>query len=298
MTKNIIFYFFLSILFIGCSKDDGSVPKAVGVERVPAPKITKDATGSAAIDFANPANFNGKYNVGLYFSNDVPPSKMDIVIRKNGSSAGVKVLQGGITTFPSSLSITGAKIVELFGAIASSDTYEIGADIYTASGKKYEAFPAVGAGYGSTGFTADHPGFSAAITYNVSCPTFIQSAFSGKFKVVTDTWQDYAVGDELDVVMGPGTNQLTIFAYPSPSYGTNRRGIIINVSPTQVVTIPEQIIGDYDAGGGAFDSNITIQGDGTVNSCTKTISLTGLSFKKGMGGAAYGGGPYTLTIKQ
>jgi hypothetical protein len=298
MKSNLIIYLSLFLFFVGCSKDDGPVPKSVGVERIPAPLITKDASGNATINFANPTSFSGKYNVGLYFPNDAPPSKMDIVIRKNGDNATVKVLQANVTTFPSSFTITGAQLVSLYGAIASSDSYEIGADVYTASGKKYEAFPAVGNGYGATGFTSDHPGFSPSVTYGVSCPTFIQSVFTGKFKVVTDTWQDFAVGEALDVVPGPAANQLTIYAYPSPAYGTNRKGIVINVSADQVVTIPEQIIGDYDAGGGAFDKDITIQGGGTVNSCNKTISLTGLRFKKGMGGAAYGSGPYTLTIKQ
>jgi hypothetical protein len=100
------------------------------------------------------------------------------------------------------------------------------------------------------------------------------------------------------VVPGPAANQVTIFAYPAPKYGTNRKGMVINITSANVVTIPEQIIGDYFAGGGTFDKDITIQGGGTVNSCTKTISLTGLKFKQGMGGAAYGGGPYSLTLKQ
>ena len=85
MKKNIIFYSLLAsvLLFAGCNKDDGSVPKAVQLERVPAPLINKDATGSAAIDLTNLAGFSGKFRVGLYFPADIPPSKFDIVVRKN-----------------------------------------------------------------------------------------------------------------------------------------------------------------------------------------------------------------------
>src|SRR4030095_8734255 len=130
MRKNLLFYFLLAVLFIGCSKDDGPVPKAIGLERVPAPKITKDATGSQAIDVLSLATFNAKVNVGLYFPDDIPPSKMDIVIRKNESNTNVKVFQAGLTTFPSTLTITAAQLATLFGApVAVGDNYDIGADI-------------------------------------------------------------------------------------------------------------------------------------------------------------------------
>ena len=133
-------------------------------------------------------------------------------------------------------------------------------------------------------------------TATTTCP-FDRSVFTGQFSVTKDTWQDFDIGAAIDVSPGPGTNQISILAYPSPAFGTNRKTMIINVDPlTSVVTIPEQIIGDYAAGGGAFDKDITIQGGGSVNSCTKTISLTGLRFKIGMGGPAYGTGPYQLTL--
>lgn len=299
MKKINIFYFLVaSVLFAGCKKDNGPVPGNVALERVPAPLIVKDPTGSAAIDMGNLAGFNGKFNVSLYFPNDIPPSKMDIVVRKNSNNTMVKVLQAGVTTFPMSGTLTAAQIATLFGVpVALGDTYDVGADVYSQSGKKYEAFPTLGLGYAAA-FQPDHPGFSPSVTFATICP-FTQSVFTGKFTVITDTWGDFDQPPQtVDVVPGPAANQVTIFAYPAPKYGTNRKGMVINITPANVVTIPEQIIGDYFAGGGTFDKDITIQGGGTVNSCTKTISLTGLRFKQGMGGPAYGGGPYSLTLKQ
>ncbi|HVE61190.1 MAG TPA: hypothetical protein VNA26_05195 [Chitinophagaceae bacterium] len=166
MQKNLIFYFLLVILFIGCSKDDGPVPKALGLERVPAPLVTLDPTGSAAIDVSNLGSFSGKFNVGLYFPNDLPPSKFDIVIRKNNNNSTVKIFQAGVTTFPSSFTLTAAQLATLFGApVVLNDNYDIGVDVYAQSGKKYEAFPVVGLGYAAA-FQPDHPGFSATIRYS------------------------------------------------------------------------------------------------------------------------------------
>ena len=165
MKKNLLTYLVLALLFTGCSKDDGPVSEAIGLERVPAPLVTIDPTGSTAIDLANPGAFHAKFNVGLYFPNDAPPQKFDIIVRKNGDNSNVKLLQAGVTTFPTAFDVTAAQLVTIFGApIAQNDTYDFGVDVYSRSGKKYEAFPVVGLGYAAA-FQPDHPGFNTTLRY-------------------------------------------------------------------------------------------------------------------------------------
>lgn len=165
MKKNLLTYLVLALLFIGCSKDDGPVPEAIGLERVPAPLVTIDPTGSTSINLLNLNAFHAKFNVGLYFPNDIPPQKFDIVVRKNNSNSTVKLLQAGVTSFPSAFDVTAAQLATLFGEpIALNDTYDFGVDVYASTGKKYEAFPVVGLGYAAA-FQPDHPGFNTTLRY-------------------------------------------------------------------------------------------------------------------------------------
>ena len=140
------------IVFTACSKDDGPIPKRIGIEDVPAMTMNLEPQKKDNIDtirIGTPAAFSGKFKVAMIFPTDVQPSKVDIVVRKNGSAANVKVYKADISAFPTSFTITAAEIVALFGApIALNDTYDFAPDIY-ANSKKYEAFPVTGAGNGS-----------------------------------------------------------------------------------------------------------------------------------------------------
>lgn len=140
----------LITVFTGCSKDDGPIPKRVSVSYVPVINAAVDAGTSATITLANQAAFQGKFTVSLYFPGTQPPTKMDIVVRKNGSNANVRLYKADVTTLPASFTVTAAEIVTLFGgaALALNDTYDFGPDIYVGT-TKYELFPAVGTGNGA-----------------------------------------------------------------------------------------------------------------------------------------------------
>ena len=69
-------------IMVGCKKNDGPVPSSINVLRVPEPLVTKNG-GSLSIDLTNLGSFQGKFNVGLYFPDDVPPSKSQTQVSLN-----------------------------------------------------------------------------------------------------------------------------------------------------------------------------------------------------------------------
>jgi len=140
------------IAFTACSKDDGAIPKRIGIEDIPALTMNTEPQKKDNLDtirIGNPAAFSGKFKVDMVFPSQKKPTKVDIVVRKNGSAANVQVYKTGITAFPTSFTITAAEIVALFGApVALNDTYDFAPDIYVGD-KKYQAFPLTGVGNGA-----------------------------------------------------------------------------------------------------------------------------------------------------
>lgn len=270
MKKQILFsissLLFATIIFIGCKKNDGATK--IELTRVPTPLVTKDPTGDANISGQDPGSFVGKFIVDLYFKTD-KVQKFDVVVIKNGNKANVKTIQANVTAFPSPMQVTGTQLTTLFGtAPVAGDNFQIGVDITTLNGLKMEAFPVVGNAYAS-GISAQ-PGGSPSITYLTLC-SFDKASFNGNYTVAQDDWADFEIGDPVEVKPGAGANQISITAYPSPTYGNARQPMIVDVDPaTFAVTIPQQVIGNYfGAPPGA-----TVRGTGVVNPCGDNITLT------------------------
>jgi len=234
MKKNLLYILLAMTFLAGCDKNDGPIPDNVKLERVPQPQIVKNG-GSAAIDVTNLGSFQGKFDVGLYFPNDIKPSKMDVVIRKNNST--VKVFQTDVATFPSSFTITAAQLATLFGTpVVLNDNYDIGADVYTQDGKKYEAFPATGVGYASG--IASQPGATTSTRYSAICQ-YNPDIYQGNFVVVEDEFADLQPGDVVVLTKIDATH----FSYIYPS-GINPTPIIVTVNPlNNAVTIAKQKFG-------------------------------------------------------
>jgi hypothetical protein len=266
MKRLIISSFLLALFFASCRKEDN--PKLPDLTRVPVPLITKDASGDDVISGQDPDNFTGKFIVDMFFEIDVKPEKVDVVVIKNGNKTNVRTIQANVTTFPSTIEVTGAQLATLFGEpVVAGNNFEIGADI-TIGGQTFQAFPVVGESYGAG--VAAQPGSSTSIVYVALCG-FDKAAFNGNYTVAQDDWADFAVGDLVVVKPGVGANQISVTAYPSPAFGTNRKAMILDVDPvTFVVTVPEQVIGDYTGA----PPNATVRGTGTVNPCGDNITLT------------------------
>jgi hypothetical protein len=297
MKKYIIFSFLLvAVLFSGCKKDDGMTPKDVLIDAVPQPTVVING-GSAAIDLTNLASFQGKFDVGLLYPNDIKPEKLDVVVRKNGNNNNIKLFQAGVTTFPSTFTITAAQFVALFGTpIALGDNYDIGVDIF-ANGKKYEAFPVIGAAYGSTG-VANQPGFSVTVRYSAIC-AYDPNIYQGNFVVVSDAWADFVPGD---VVAFTRINA-TSFSWINP-FVRNPIPVIVTVNPANnTVSIAKQLIGTswvYSANPATYpDPTMSASGaNNLVAPCDKTLTLNIQYGINGVAGGIFGGGPYLLEFRK
>jgi hypothetical protein len=279
--KKILRYSFLmvavAVVINACRKEDN--PRLPELERFEwMPLIVKDQTASINIPGQDPESFAGKFTIDKYFETDINPQKVDVVVIKNGDKTTVKTIKADVTTFPATVDVTGTQLITLFGPIVLGDNFTVGVDITTPGGKKFEAFPLVGNAY-AAGIAAQ-PGASTTINYLSAC-AFDKNSFNGTYEVVEDEWADFAAGDPIEVKPGPGDDQISITAFPSPAYGTNRKAFLIDVNPASfAVTIAEQVIGDYSGA----PPNATIRGTGTVNPCGDRIRLT-VTFK--IGGVDY-----------
>lgn len=236
MRNSIIYSLLLSIFFLSCRKEDNT--KLPDLTRVPTPLVTKVTTTDQVISVQDPTVFKGSFTVDLFFKDDVPPQKFDIVVMKNGDKGNVKTIHENITTFPSSFEITGPQLATLFGAaIQLGDKFDVGVDVTTQSGQKFQAFPLIGAGYGAG--VGNQEGASTFIRYEAVCK-FDAAAYAGNFEVITDEWEDYGAGEVIPVTVINET-QLS-FKYKA----ANAQPIIVTVNPnTNSVSVAKQVYGTY-----------------------------------------------------
>ncbi len=274
MKKNIINCFLLSaLLFVGCKKNDSRYPFDVALARVPYVNVTTDPTGSAAIDVLNLANFAGKYTVDVLYKSDAPPSKVDLVVIKNGVKSSVKVLQTGVTTFPATFTITTAQLATLFGAtVKLGDNYDIGVDIYTQDGTKYEAFPNASSGllaYSGTG-QANQPGFSPTTRFSAIC-AYDPSIYQGNFVVVSDAFGELNPGDVLTFTKVSNSSFSFIYIHPNL---TAPLPVLVTVNTgNNIVSIAKQKVGTKFYTFDNLNFTATSLSNNFVAPCNQTVTL-------------------------
>lgn len=262
---------FLQLLFVGCKKDDGAIKKDVlqFIDAIPVISTGIDAASSQSIDMLNLSSFSGKFTVSKYFADATNPEKVDIVVSKNGAKgSAVKVYKAGVTTFPSSYTITVAEIQTLFGAaVVLGDSYDFSVDIY-ANGKKYEAFPlgGIGSGSGPNGM----PNYSEKARFAAIC-AYDPNIYLGDFVVVTDEWGDYGAGDV--VAITKVSNTQFSFKYVEPSAVP----IIVTVNTgNNVTSVTKQAYtgaSGYGTSYGAFSAESVASADNFVAPCDKIFSV-------------------------
>lgn len=262
-------FFLISIttVFTACLKEDN--PKFPDLTRFPLPQIVKVAGTDQAISAQDPDAFSGKFTVGLYFPDDTPPQKFDVVVKKNDNAANIKMIQADVTTLPTEITITGQQLASLFGApIVLGDKFDISVDVTTSTGLKFEAFPATGNSY-AAGIAAQ-PGSSTFIRYEAVCQ-YDEAIYLGAFEVVTDEWGDYHAGDVVQLTMIDETH--FSFQY----LASNPQPIIVTVnSTTNSVSVAKQVYGSgYPPGWPYGDISCeSVPGvDNFVAPCDKTFSI-------------------------
>ena len=267
MKKYLYYFLFTFAVFAGCSKNDGPVPNDIILERVPEPQVTKES-GSQSIDVTNLDGFQGEFSVGVYYDSDIQPSKYDVVVRKNNNDTTVKVFKKDVTTFPTSLTISANDFETLFGEpVVLGDNYDIGVDVYTASGKKYEAFPLGGAGYSSG--ISQQPGATTSIRYSAICQ-YHDEAYQGDFKILEDEWADYSAGDIVPVTRIDATH--FSFKYAAP----DALPIIVTVDPlTNEISVAKQVYSPsgYGLGYGPISCESVSDQKNVVSPCDEKFGI-------------------------
>ena len=275
--KKIILYSLLfwglALMFTACRKDDVQTPPDL---RFPLPVLTKDTTGDDFIPGKDPASFLGKFVIDMYYGTAVTPQNVDIVVIRNDNRTNVKTIKANVTTFPTSIQVTGTQLTTLFDStINVGDKFEIGADVTTKSGQKFEAFPVTGNPYGAD--TSALPGSRFSIVYVADC-VFDIASFNANYTVVRNTigggeWGDPQVGDLIPV--GPaGGNNLVVVAYPYNNWLYPVYPLTVQVDPiTLEVTVPRQLIGVYMPNFPILYAE-TGTGPGTVSPCGEAITLS------------------------
>ena len=293
--KKIFLYTLLVIIAgVGCRKKDN--PRIPDFTRVPQPQITKDAGSAFSISGLAPNTFTGNFTVDLFFKSDIKPSKLDIVVIKNGDKSIIKSIQANITSFPAKLTVTGLQLATLFGTpIVLGDKFDIGADVTTQAGEKFDAFPLAAPAY-DAGVTAQ-AGATPTITYTCVCPFDIND-YAGNFKVTIDDWNDFGIGTIIPVTK-VNDKQLSFI---SP---VNNLPIKIDIDPASLVTaVASQSYGDYKAAGidptwtyGNANIVSVNSASNAIDPCNKVVSIA-VIYTVSAGQFTNSGAPFILAMKK
>ena len=264
---NYLFIFSMAGVFLNsCRKDDN--PILPDLTKLPTPLILKDASTDQVIDAVDPAAFSGTFTVDLFFDNDSPPEKMDIVIIKNGDKSVVKPIET-VTTYPTSITITGSQLESLFNEpIVLGDFFDIGANIVL-NGRTYHAFPAVGVAHASG--VAAQPGASTFIRYGAVC-AYDPEQYQGNFVVVEDEWADYQPGNTVVLTKIDDTK------FSFKFLADNAQPIIVQVNPADnSVSVAKQVYGAGYGGAswpyGPVSVNSVTSIDNFVAPCEGIVSM-------------------------
>ena len=271
------------ILLSACRKSDN--PKIPTLIDVTVPLITKDAAGDGTISKDAPLDFKGKFVVDMYFKDGPQPSKFDVVVIKNGNKNNVQHIKDGITTFPTTVDVTGAQLTALFSApIVLGDDFTVGIDVTTAAGQLFQAFPQPGNAQAYGAGLNGQPGASTTIDYIAVCPLDL-TKFLGDATVIDNFfWEDtYPV-----TITSPSPNVLKVT-------GINNQpnvSVLVYVDPaTYGAKVPAEII-DKDVSGyvGPY-TNLKMDGKGIVDACNTVINLN-IAWTVDQGG--FGTGPFII----
>ena len=275
-------------VFASCRKSDN--PKLPDLARVQVAVLTPDPSSDAFINPVNPASFHTKFAVEVLFENDGAPKSADVVVMKNNNTANLKVVKADITSFPTTVEITGQQLIDLFGPITGGDQFDIGADVTQSNGQKILAFPATGTAY-SSGMVqvvgSIKPNSVLTLQYLTPC-AFNADNYNGNFEIQEDGWEDYDPGDVIPVTKVSATQ----FSFKYAVDAGSAQPIIVTVDPSNnTATVAKQFYGNY----GGTPVHVQSVAGSTVNPCDASANLK-LKHTDPSGATDYG--TYTIRFRK
>ncbi|MCA6066809.1 DUF4843 domain-containing protein [Chryseobacterium sp. RG1] len=117
------------------------------------------------------------------------------------------------------------------------------------------------------------------LRYTKSCD-FNMAPFTGTYKVVTDTWEDYEAGDLVTVQPGLAANQFKILSTNNP-YISNASTSYMLVTVANDGSV--QLVSNEPFNYGGTTGTLSLSGSGTVNFCTGAINISNLNFSGAAG---------------
>lgn len=263
MKSSIIFSFLFATVFIaGCRKNDN--PKVPDLIRVPLPLITLKDGSDTKISGSDPTSFKATFDVDTYYKDGDKPKQYDIVVIKNNDISNPKTIQAGVTSFPTTISITGQQLIDLFGeGIALGDAFNIGANVVTQDGKTYDAFPLGGVTYAPG--ISNLPGSNTSLRFAAPC-LFDPAAYTaGDYLVVSDEWADYKPGDMIAITKIDDTH------YSFKYVADDTKPIVMEINPVDnSISVPSVVYGAY---GGDYVTAVGVPGGSSVDPCEVSFTV-------------------------
>jgi hypothetical protein len=252
--------------------------------------ITLNKTGNvnfnyAAISTSKVSVMVDPYNNGV----KIKQVKLYVVKSANADPKAWKLVKTVDVNGTTELSATGAEVATAIGTPAASlfapgQFYTFYNQVITEDGKTFDLSNTLGALENASGYNA-----CFRWTAYVVCP--FTGGMAGKYKVIADGWEDWAIGAIVNVADGPGANQVDLSGvYPGGGYVKNK--LVVNVdAATGTASIPRVDYGSYSPTGAVYSA--AAASAGYIFSCTGYI---GLKMEHFYGTSSYG--YYSLILQK
>lgn len=272
--KQIIKYFCLFGLIVlsSCKKSGEQNPLSDIANLGVGSYITLTSTGNVNLSFNTPSSKVSIKVTQKEGSGEVDKIVLYVVQGSNGNPTAWKKIKTIPYTGPGTeLSATSQEIATALGVTVSSLTpgnfYTFYNQIITKDGRTFDLSNTLGA-------LENNSNYNAIFRWQafVTCP-FV-GPVGGSYRVVQDDWEDWVPGDVVQVLDGPGANQINLSkVWPNPAYGTVVNPLLVNIDPaTGTAKVPLVTFGAYPpltTAQGANGSDVA----GYVFSCTGFITL-------------------------
>lgn len=232
--------------------------------------VKLDKTNNLIIDFSNLSTSKASIDVSQYGADQ----ELLTVYVAPGTPTQDKTKWKKIKEYPNTnngiynLVVSGTEIATAIApvSIQPGNQYTLYNVITTKDGRTFDFANT------ATGFSGN-PNYKMALSWGATVVCPFVGPIGGKYIVVQDDWVDWSPGEEVDVLDGPGANQVNISkVWPNPAYGSVINPLVINVNPaTGAATIPTGLVwGNY----GSYNASTGSPNTGFVFSCTGQIIMS------------------------